>query len=221
MVWTSRGNGEPSAYCSPILVEHNGTRLIVTMTAESVLGIDAGNGTPYWRIGQRQRHKINANSPLYQDGKIFCASARADSIDGHLMIQLSDDGKSAREGWRNDELYNLIGGIIVHEGFLFSSGYNKKEFYCMDAATGKINYISDRVHGGAMIYADGLFYCYGTDGILYLADADEQDCQVTSSFEIPLGTKQHWAHPVIHDRRLFMRHGDALMCYDIDGNTIK
>ncbi len=43
-IWSSKGNGEQSAYCSPILVQHNDTRIIVTMTVESVLGIDADHG---------------------------------------------------------------------------------------------------------------------------------------------------------------------------------
>ena len=214
-IWTSKGNGEPSAYCSPILVQHNNARQIVTMTAESVLGIDADNGHALWRIEHRQSNKINANSPVYIDGRVFCASDRADTLTGHLMIQLSEDGKTAEVGWRNEERFNLLGGIILHEGSLYSSTYNKKEWYCLDAGSGNLNYISDKVSGGALIFADGLFYCYGMDGVLALVEADETDCSVISSFEVPLGTDQHWAHPVIHDGRLYVRHGDALMCYDL------
>jgi len=214
-VWTSKGNGEQSAYCSPILAEHNDTRLIVTMTAESVLGIDAENGDTYWRVAHKQGNKINANSPVYGGGRVFSASAQADTTQGHLMIQLSNDGKTAEVGWRNEELFNLLGGIILHEGSLYSSSYDKKEWFSIDAATGKLNYVSDQVSGGALIFAEGLFYCYGTDGVLALIEAGETDCRVISSFEVPLGTDQHWAHPVIHDQRLYVRHGDAIMCFDI------
>jgi outer membrane protein assembly factor BamB len=217
VIWTSKGNGEPSAYCSPILVQHNDTRLIITMTAESIIGIDAENGDAFWRIEHRQSNNINANSPLYNDGMVFCASDQADTIHGHLMLQLSEDGKKAEVGWRNQQRFNLIGGIILHEGYLYSSTFNKKEFYCMDAERGDVKYVSDQVSGGAIIYADGLFYCYGTDGVLALVDANENECRVISSFKVPLGTGQHWAHPVIHEGRLYMRHGDALMCFDIAG----
>lgn len=217
LIWSSSGNGEPSAYCSPILVQHNDTRLISTMTAESVIGIDADNGDALWRIEHRQGNKINANSPVYSDGMVFCASGNADTLEGHLMIRLSDEGKKAEVGWRNEERFNLLGGIILHEGYLYSSTYNKKEFYCMDAETGNLKYISDQVSGGAIIYADGLFYCYGTDGMLALVEADETACRVISSVKVQMGTDQHWAHPVIHDGRLYMRHGDALMCYNIAG----
>jgi hypothetical protein len=36
-----------------------------------------------------------------------------------------------------------------------------------------------------------------------------------SSFKIPLGKGPHWGHPAISDGRLYVRHGEALMVYDI------
>jgi outer membrane protein assembly factor BamB len=169
----------------------------------------------YWRIEHRQGNKINANSPVYKDGMVFCASGGADTLKGHVMIRLSDDGKKAEVGWRNEERFNLLGGLILHEGYLYSSTFNKKQFYCMDAQTGDLKYVSDQVSGGATIYAEGLFYCYGTDGVLALIEADETTSRVISSFKVELGSDQHWAHPVIHNGRLYIRHGNALMCYNI------
>ena len=214
-IWTSKGFGEPSAYCSPILVNHYGTRLIVTMTASSVIGIDADNGENLWRIEHKQGNKINANSPVYGDGRIYCASGNADTLEGHVMLTLSENGRSAETGWRIENKHNLLGGLILHEGNLYSSGYNKKEFHCIDALSGVIRYTSDQLTGGALLYADGLFYCYGTDGIMALVKADGNGSNVVGRFEVELGTKQHWAHPVIHKGRLYIRHGNALMCYDI------
>ncbi|MEN8229065.1 MAG: PQQ-binding-like beta-propeller repeat protein [Bacteroidota bacterium] len=214
-IWTTAGNGDQSAYCSPILVQHNDARLIVTMTAQSVLGIDADNGQTLWRIAHKQGNKIHANTPVYDGGKVYCASAQADTTKGHVMIQLSEDGKRAEVGWRNEEWFNLLGGIILHEGSLYSSTFNKKEWYCIDAETGDLNYVSDQISGGATVFADGLFYCYGTDGVLSLIEANKNECRVISSYEVSLGTDQHWAHPVIHDGRLYVHHGNALMCYNI------
>ena len=214
-IWTTKGNSEPTAYCSPILVQHNDTKLIVTMTDESVLGIDADNGQTLWRIEHKQRNNINANSPVYYDGRVFCANAKADTNSGHIMIQLSEDGKTAEVGWRNEEWFNLMGGIILHEGSIYSSTHNKKEWFCIDAETGNLNYVSEQVSGGPIIFADGLFYCYGSDGVLALAEADKTDCRVISSFVVPLGTDQHWAHTSIHDGRMYIHHGNALMCYVI------
>lgn len=36
-----------------------------------------------------------------------------------------------------------------------------------------------------------------------------------SAFKVPYGEAQHWAHLVIKDGRLYVRHGSSLMVYDI------
>jgi hypothetical protein len=39
--------------------------------------------------------------------------------------------------------------------------------------------------------------------------------ELVSSFAVTLGTGEHWAHPVIHEGVMYLRHGDALMAYKI------
>ncbi len=213
-VWISKGNGDPSAYCTPILVEHNGTRLIVTMTAESILGVDAENGKVYWRVPQRQEYNIHANTPLYYEGKIFCISGSENSS-GAVVLQLSTDGKKVKEVWRNKKVDNLIGGVVLHEGYLYGSRYEKDEWFCVDWRSGSIQYISEMFGRGAIIYADGMFYCYSERGMLGLIKADAKNFEVISSIKIKNGRGPHWAHPVIAQGRLYIRHGGSLLVFDI------
>jgi len=215
-IWTSKGNGQPAAYCSPILAEHHDTRLIVTMTAKSIIGIDANTGEYYWSIEHQQSNKIHANTPLYYDGKIMCSSSSDKSgLDGTVLIQLSDDGKNASVIWRNSDITNLMGGFILKDGYVYGSKYRSSEWYCLDWNTGIVQHISKPFRNGVIIYADGLFYCYSEGGDMALIQADQQNFDVISKFKIPLGTNQHWAHPVIDEGKLYVRHGDALMVYNI------
>jgi hypothetical protein len=46
-------------------------------------------------------------------------------------------------------------------------------------------------------------------------DANPEKLEIISRFKVPLGTKEHWAHPVIDKGVLYIRHGAALMAYDI------
>ncbi len=47
-------------------------------------------------------------------------------------------------------------------------------------------------------------------------DQEELDKEI-SRFQITKGAKEHWAHPSISDGRLYVRHGDVLMVYDVKG----
>jgi len=52
---------------------------------------------------------------------------------------------------------------------------------------------------------------------LALAEGTPEHFTIISTFKVPLGTAQHWAHPVIADGKLYIRHNNALMVYDIKG----
>lgn len=215
IIWTSQGNRQPSAYCSPIYVKHNKTSLIVTMTAESIIGIDALTGQFYWQVPQFQGNKIHANTPVYAKGRIYCSSSDTKPNSGLVALKLSDDGKSVTTEWRNEKFTNLMGGIIVTDGYIYGSVYRKSLWNCVNASDGQTIYSSDRFNDGNVIMADGMFYCYSEKGEIALVNAGPSSFNVISRFKVPLGTDQHWSHPVISGGILYVRHGNALMAYKI------
>ena len=60
-----------------------------------------------------------------------------------------------------------------------------------------------------------MLYCYGQDGKLALVRPTAAGYEIISFFEITKGDGLHWAHPAISNGRLYIRHGDAVMVYDI------
>jgi outer membrane protein assembly factor BamB len=214
-IWTSRGNNQQSAYCSPIFVKHRKASLIVTMTSESIIGVNAVTGEFYWQVPQFQGNKIHANTPVYSDGIIYCSSADVKPNSGLVALKLSDDGKSVSTVWRNEKFTNLMGGIIVTDGYIYGSMYRKNLWCCIDASNGQILYSSDKFGDGNIIHADGLFYCYSEKGEIALVNAGPSSFNVISRFKVAFGSDQHWSHPVISRGILYVRHGNALMAYSV------
>ena len=215
-VWSSPGNGEIATYNSPILINHNGKKLVVAMTSHSVMGIDAATGEKHWRVEQTQQNKIHANTPVYSDGKLLVASAGREKTSGIVMLQLSEDGKSVTEVWRNNKLMNLMGGMVKLGDNLYLSAYLKPDWQVLDWNTGQMKIQNKEFGGGSVIYADGLFYCYAeNDGEIALMEASPEQIKIISKFKVPLGTDQHWARLVIENGLLYVRHGNALMAYKI------
>lgn len=215
-IWSTPAFAEPASYCSPIVINHNGQHLVVNLTATSIIGLDAESGEMYWHIHQFQDNKIHANTPVYFDGKLLALSASKKDSSGLVMLQLSQDGKKAEIAWRNKEYTNLMGGFILKEGYVYGSGHIQPKWFCVDVKTGQTKYIAKDLGGGPVIYADGLFYCYAEkDGEMALAEGNPTQFRIISKFKVPLGTAQHWAHPVIANGKLYIRHNNALMVYDI------
>ncbi len=218
-IWSSKGFEEPATYNSPILVNHNRQRLIIAMTASSILGIDADTGELYWREQQTQRNKIHANTPLYFDSKLVVSSAGRDSTSGLVQLKLTEDGKSTDVVWRNKKFINLMGGLVRIDTCLYGSAYLKKDWQVISWNTGERLVQNKDLGGGSIIYADRMFYCYAErDGEVALVNASPDSFDIVSKFSVPLGTKEHWARLVVDNGVMYVRHGDALMAYKVSAD---
>ena len=219
LIWASAGNGEQATYNSPILADVGTNRLVIAMSAASIMGIDASSGEMYWRIEQTQQNNIHANTPLYFDGKVLVSSVDPTATSGLVMLELSDNGTNAEVVWRNRKFRNLMGGLIRIDSSLYGSAYLRPDWQVIDWNTGEMTAQNKEFGGGSVIYADGMFYCYSErEGEVALVDAGPGHFDVISKFEVPIGSGEHWAHMVIDDGVLYIRHGDALMAYDVKGS---
>jgi hypothetical protein len=215
-IWSSKGNGEQATYNSPILIQVGEQRLVIAMTAGSIMGIDADSGFMYWRIEQTQQNKIHANTPLYYNGRLLVSSADPTSTSGLVQLELSEDGRKAQVVWRDRKFRNLLGGLVRIDTCIYGSTAFGSDWRVISWNTGETLVQSRELGGGSIIYADGMFYCYTErEGEVALVDAGPEKFEVVSKFKVPLGSREHWARPVIHRGVLYIRHGEALMAYDI------
>jgi outer membrane protein assembly factor BamB len=212
-IWEIKAGSDTSGYCSPCIVQHGKRRLLLTMTGKSVVGVDADTGELLWRHSHVTDYSVNANTPLYHNGFVYTVSGYGT---GGQMFQLSDDGTSIKRVWTQRKLDSQMGAAVLVDGFIYGSGHSSRGWHCLDWKTGKVQYTARKIgNKGAIIFSDGLMYCYSENGYVGLVKPNPQEFEVISSFRVRKGSGEHWAHPVIKDGRLYIRHGDALMVYHI------
>jgi outer membrane protein assembly factor BamB len=216
LIWKSPGFGEASAYCSPLAIKLANRKIIVTHTANSVIGIDAADGKPLWKYEHPNKYSVHPNTPIYSDGYLFCFSGYGR---GGEMLKLADDGSSVTEVWKNSSLDNQMGGLILFKGKLYGSGQVSRIWFCVDWKTGKALYTEPITYKGSnIILADDMLYSYGDNGEVSIVQPLENGFKKISSFKVPLGANQNWSHLVIKDKKLYVRHGTSLMVYSIAAN---
>ena len=211
-LWSSKAKGELSAYCTPLLFEHNGRKILVTHTTSHLVGLDAKTGAFLWAQKQPNQWSVHANTPLYHNESLFYFSGYGQ---GGGLLKLSPDGNSMTQTWHHDSLDSRMGGIILLDGYLYGSGDKNREWRCLEWETGKEMYASTAMGKGVVIFADGMLYCYSDRGELALVKADPSGFKVISKTRVTHGSEQHWAHPMIHDGVLYVRHGKALIAYKV------
>ena len=220
-IWATSGLDEMSAYSSPILIERGGIRLLINMIQKSVICLNAENGKLIWQEPYVTPSDTGGVTPIYKDGAVYVTSAiEREFTRGGVMFELSADGTSVSEKWNDQTLDTGHGGVVLVDGYLYGStfdGIPKGDWVCLEWDSGKVMY-KEIWNGnkGSIIYADGMLYCYDENtGDVALVEASPTDFEIVSYFRVTQGSGQHWAHPAISDRRLYIRHGDALMAYDI------
>lgn len=212
MIWSSAALGERSAYCSPIYIDGFEIPIIATHTENSLIGLNASTGKLLWSITNDAPYGIQANSPLLvHNDKIFFSNSR-----GAIMLKITDNGKSIEKLWSRPEFNNYLGGYVAVGDFIYGAGNRRNPWLCLDINNGEIKYSSKIMNApGNIIYADEMLYCYSERGELALVNPSPEKFDVVSKFRIQYGTKQHWAHPVIKNGVLYLRHGNSLMAYQI------
>ena len=226
LIWKTTSFGDIGAYVSPLLINYKGKRQIVGSTAKHIFGVNPESGEIEWSFGEwgpsdrdAKWPNIAPNTPIFKDGKLFFCHGY--NING-VMLQLADDLKSVSVVWRTDVLDTHHGGSVEVNGTIYGSNWinnNQGNWCAIDWNTGKAGYETAWAGGkgkGSIIAADGMLYCYDERrGAVALVKPDPTKFDIVSEFRITKGVGPHWAHPVIVNGVLYIRHGFALMAYKV------
>lgn len=216
IIWKSKGSGEKSGYCSPLIVNLPSRKMLVTIMERSIHGFDADNGALLWKHGHINSYSVHPNVPVYIDGYLYCTIGYGV---GGVMLKVSSDGTKVTEVWKNARHDPKIGGFVVLDGKIYGSGDFNRSFFCLDWETGRIIYQENQLAPSNIIASEGLFYVYAERGTINLVESTGSGINIISSFKVPSGSGPHWAHLVIKNKRLYVRHGNSLMVYNIAASS--
>jgi len=196
--------------------------LIVTVTGNYVLGVNAENGKIMWKYhytgvgNSKSGHDINPITPLIKDNEIFVTSGY-----NHLgiMLMMSEDMSSVSLKWKSDDMDAHHGGVVEHGGYIYGSNFGtviSGKWACINWETGELKYEHDWFTKGQIIKTEKFLICYDErKGNIALVEANPEEFKIISSFKVKGGNGPHWSHPTIYDDKLFLRHGKSLLIYDI------
>lgn len=210
-IWTSKALSDTVSYCSPMIVNLSQRKVLVTFSNYYLEGLDATTGELLWSQKQENvKYHQQCNTPIFADGFIYYVAGDGN---GAVKLELSSDGKSIKDVWRNSNVKNNFNGFVKVNDHLFTTDRTQK-LKCLDIKTGLVS-DSLKVIKGALIAAGGMLYCYSDNGDVNLIKHTGTKMEIISKFKINKGTKEHFAHPAISNGVLYIRHGMALMAYDI------
>jgi|GEM_PF-80848 len=203
------------SHSSPILFRWGGRRIITNCSAAYGFGVDADTGELLWAVPVRNQFDTNVSTPIFGDGRVFYVTPYT-----HLGRQyrlVFHDGKVRAEQVWTHPVDTVTGSGILVNGTLWIGGYRRpKWWFAIDWQTGQTLAETKQLTTGAAIYADGRLYVLDETGKVALIDPSHNRFDIVGEFQLPVGkVRDAWAHPVICDGRLYLRHHQSLWCYDI------
>jgi outer membrane protein assembly factor BamB len=223
VVWEAEPLNQEPQYVNPKLIEYAGKKMIVTVMGTHIFAVNVKDGKILWKVDYaavngaagnvRKNHAI---TPVYRDGYILIAEGYSWVA---LKLKLSADGNSVGVVWENRNFDPQLGGVVLLGNNIYGTTHTSNppdSWICVDWTTGKTLWTTRWYSRGSVISADGMLYLFEEkSGHVALAKPDASKLDIVSEFQITKGEGPFWAHPVINKGKLYIRHGDILMVYQI------
>lgn len=209
---------ENASYASPILVRFAGRRLLIGCSLRHLVCVDADTGEIQWTERFATSYSVLALMPALVGDAVFVTAPHGK---GGRLIQLlppetPGDKIGRRELW-STPFDALQGCVVALDGRIYGAFYQgRKGWAALDAATGQVLYDAPEFVKGAVLAADNRLYALCEDGWMLLLEPQVERFEVRGRFRLAdARARDAWAHPVIHDRRLYLRYHDTLYCFEV------
>ena len=203
--WAEEGPG----YASPVVVTVGETKMVVTETSKSIVGLKESDGQLLWRMAYApQGMAYNAATPIV-DGQtiIFCGQGRGTRA---VKIEKQGDTYAAKELWSNPENSVQFNTPVLKDGLLFGLS-QRGNFFCINTQTGKTAWTDPQGgRGGFGSIVDAgpvLLALTSKSQLVAFEPTDKQYDEVAS---IKVSDKPTYSYPIVAGNRLFVKDQDSL-----------
>lgn len=211
------GEVDGAGYASPILFRLGGRRQIVNCSSRHAFGVDADTGRLLWTRPMPTKHSVLAATPVFWRDSIFVTGPDGD---GGKCLRLTGRGDEVdvETAWTSPMDTGQHGMTVVGDR-LYGPFYRQaNRWACVDMSDGRLIHGTNSMAVGASIHADGRLYCVTQSGDVCLVEPAADAFRMRGTFRAidtakPL--RDCWAHPILLDGRLYVRHHDTLRCLDV------
>ena len=211
--WTWDGDGP--AYGSPMVVELEGTRQVVTFTQENLVGVSVATGELLWRRPFTTPSTTTAQTPIFH-GSTLIQAGRANGITAVRVTRRGDEW-ATEDLWRTDEVsMHMTNGVVI-DGVLFGlSHLNRGQYFGLDLDTGEVLWTSDprQAENAAIVRAGETIFSLEDDAELVVLHHSRTGFEPFKRYEV--ATSATWAQPTIAGNRVFVKDVSSLTLWTVD-----
>jgi outer membrane protein assembly factor BamB len=210
--WNWPGDG--TAYASPDLLTIDGVKMVVALTAKSLVGVGIADGKLLWQapfpvtgMGYNAATPIVSGQTVYISGSLRGMKA--------FKVEKQGDAYTAKQVWANPELSVQFDTPVLKNGLLFGIS-SRNYLFCINAETGKQAWV-ERVRGdrgyGSVVDVGTVLLALPTNGQLLVFEPSEKFKKIASYKVADEGT---YAYPVATGNRIYIKDFDSVTLWTVD-----
>ena len=210
-----RWDGDGPAYGSPVAAALGGTRQVVTMTQDNLVGVSAATGALLWRRPYTVRATRNAVTPIIH-GQTIVVSGLGMPVTG-FRVQNRSGTWTFEDVWTNNDVtMDMSTGVLIGSSIYGFSPRNSGQFFAIDAITGQTLWLSEPRQGdnAAIVRAGDLWFALETDAELVVARANPKQFEILKRYTVAEAAT--WAQPVLSGRRIFVKDVSNISLWTVD-----
>ncbi len=210
------GDVDSASYASPIMFTIDKKKFISGCSLRHIYVIDAANGKLICTKAFPNRYQVIALMPVLVNDAIFFTAPDAG---GGVLYKIEANGVLSKKLWTTP-LDTCHGGVIALNGTLYGSYYRGRTgWVAVSLQDGSVRFNLKTIPMGSVLYADGRLYCLSQEGDMALVSPSSDNLEIVGQFRLINERKSDvWTHPVIYNKRLYLRYHNRLFCYDIAEN---
>jgi len=215
LLWQSKDFTDDAHYSSIVLADIGGTRQYVQLTAASVVGISAKDGSVLWKAPRKGNVAV-IPTPIVEGNLIYVTSGY--NAGSQLFKVTPNAGKFSVEQVYTQRAVAVHHGGAVKVGDYVFAYSDSRGLACQNFQTGEIVWSEkEKIKKCCVSYADGGLYCREEEtGTMILLDPSPTGYKEKGRFPQPDRAKEKaWPHPTIANGKLYLRDQDVLLCYDV------
>lgn len=202
-------------YASPIVMTVEGTRQLVTMTDKSVLGVDVQKGTQLWKLAWPDEWNENIVTPTLYKNTLILSGVRK----GTMAVQVAKTGAewTTNQVWHNPELTLYMNSPVLDGDFFYGmSAKRKGQFFCAEAATGKVRWATEGREGSqaSLLNAKDALFILTSDANLIVAKKVADKFQQLAKYSV--ADSATYAHPILFGKRILIKDNATLALWSVE-----
>ncbi len=211
--WTWTGDGP--AYGSPMIVEFEGERQVITFTQENLVGVSIASGELLWRRPFTTPSITTSQTPNFF-GDMVIQAGRGNGITAFRVIR-EGNAWTTEDVWHTDDVSLHMANPVVTDGVMYGlSHLNSGQYFGLDLTTGDVLWISSprQASHASILRAGNAILSLEDDGELLVLEPSRTAFAPSKRYN--LAESETWTLPTVSGNRLFVKDVSTLALWTVD-----